>query len=310
MSIGKYYVFATILILAWLALEPTIHSRVELGSKSRPIIICLTPSVDAGKVTNSAELLVSFLQKETGLHFSSNIPSNFIAVVEAFGSDRADIAAMNTFGYILLHKKYGATAALKVVRRDGELTYRGQFVARANSGIDSLQDIAGKTIAYVDAASTSGYILPKALLQKRNIKPSTEVFGMKHDNVITMVYQGQVDVGCTYYSPPDKASGEIMDARARVKKQFPDVFDKIKIVAFTEPIPNDPVVFRKDFPPILRELVLKALLKFQSTPEGKKALFDIYNVEGFIPTTDSDYDKLRTLIERFGGDLQKALQKK
>ena len=52
---------------------------------------------------------------------------------------------------------------------------------------------------------------------------------MKHDNVVTMVYQKQVDAGATYYSPPDK-TGEFLDARARYKNQYPDIFEKVKII--------------------------------------------------------------------------------
>jgi ABC-type phosphate/phosphonate transport system substrate-binding protein len=50
-------------------------------------------------------------------------------------------------------------------------------------------------IAYVDPSSTSGFILPKALLDQKGIKPSESVFAMRHDNVVTMVYQKQVDAG-------------------------------------------------------------------------------------------------------------------
>jgi phosphonate transport system substrate-binding protein len=308
MKLARIYLPLTALLLAWLSLRPLMESG-GLGSKSNPIRILLTPSVDARKLTNSADSLVAYLHARTGLWFTASFPASYIAVVESFGSKKADIAAMNTFSYILAHQKYGVRAALKVVRRDGETTYKGQFITRAGSGIDSLADLQGRKLAYVDAASTSGYILPKALLGSRGIQPAEEVFAMKHDNVVTMVYQNQVDAGATYYSPPDRKTGEILDARARVVKQYPDVYEKVKIIGFTEEIPNDPFVFRADFPQEMKQQLIQALLDFQATPGGKKTLYETYSVEGLSIADDKDYDVLRRMISTYGGDLEKTLRK-
>jgi len=49
---------------------------------------------------------------------------------------------------------------------------------------------------------------------------------------------------------------------------------------------------------IMKEKIINALLKFVKTPEGEKALFDIYNVAGLIPARDSDYDDLRRVLEK------------
>lgn len=309
MKYAKYYIPALLLILTKLSLTPYFNSNT-LGSKDNPIRFLLTPSVDAEKIATSADELTEFLHKETGLYFKATFPTSFIAVVEAFGNNKADFACMNTFSYVLAHQKYGVEAALRIVRRNGELTYKGQFITLNDSDIDSLKDISGKKIAYVDAASTSGYILPKAILSEKGIKPSEEVFGMRHDNVVTMIYQKQVDVGATYYSPPDPKTGEVLDARARVKSQYPDVFSRVKIIGFTQEIPNDPWVFRKDFPQDVQKEICTALLKFQSTPKGKKALFETNSAEGLAPVSDHDYDVLRTMIVRYGGNLEQMLRKK
>ncbi|MBV6512734.1 MAG: phosphate/phosphite/phosphonate ABC transporter substrate-binding protein [Ignavibacteriales bacterium] len=283
--------------------------RKELGSVSNPIKIYFTPSVDSKKITSNARTLLEFLEKETGYHFVTAVPSSFVAVVEAFGSKKADIASINTFSYLMANERYGAEAALRIVRDNGEISYRGQIVVRTDSGIDSIQQLNGKTIAYTDAASTSGYILPKSLLDKNNIKPSESVFAIKHDNVITMVYQRQVDAGATYYAPPDPATGAILDARMRVLTQFPDVGDVVKIIALTDEIPNDPIVFRKDLPEVMKIKVKAALLKFVSTPEGQHALYEIYDVRGFIETNDSDYDVLRNMLKNLGVSLQGLVKK-
>jgi phosphonate transport system substrate-binding protein len=268
-----------------------------LGTRSNPIKIYFTPSVDAKRISFNAKALVDFLEKETGYYYTTAVPASFIAVVEAFGTGKVDIAAINTFSYLMANAKYGAEAKLRIVRDNNQTSYKGQFITRFDSGIDSIQDINGRSFAYVDPSSTSGYILPKAMLDRMHIKPSETVFAMRHDNVVTMVYQGQVAAGATYYAPPDPKTGEILDARMRVEKQFPDVAQKIKIIGFTEDIPNDPWVFRKDMNKDMENKIIDALIKFVHTDAGRKAMYDIYDIVGLIRTKDSDYNKLRNLLE-------------
>jgi phosphonate transport system substrate-binding protein len=280
----------------------------ELGTRTNPIRIYFTPSVDAKRIATNARELVAFLEKETGYYYTTALPSSFIAVVEAFGTKKADIAGINTFSYLMANEKYGAEARLRIVRAGNETTYKAQFLARYDSGINSIEDINGRKIAFVDPSSTSGFILPKAMLDRRGIKPSESVFAMRHDNVVTMIYQKQVDAGATYYAPPDPETGEIMDARMRVLEQFPDVADKVKIIGFSEDIPNDPWVFRKDLDEEIKDKVVDALLKFVKTEEGKKALYEIYDVEGLIPTTDEDYDVLRDMLKAQNISLDKFIK--
>ncbi len=311
MKYAAWYSLVLLIILIKLSINPFLkEGGDELGSQKNPIKLMLTPSVEANKVTSSADSLVAFLHRKTGYYYTASVPASFIIVVESFGSGGVDFAITNTFSYIKAHEKYGAEAALMVLRRNGEKTYRGQIIARTDAGIDSVWQLNGKSFAYVDAVSTSGYVLPRALLQSQHVKLSDSVFAGKHDNVVTMVYQKQVDAGATYYSAPDPKTGELLDARTRVKTQFPDVFDKVKIVALTDDIPNDPVVFRSQFPADMKQKICDALLEFQATEAGRKTLYATYSVEGLATATDRDYDKLRELIRSFGVDLSSALQKK
>jgi len=281
------YSFLLIIIILKISFGPLFNGGSNtLGSKNNPIKLMLTPSVEANKVSTSADSLVAYLHLKTGLYYTATIPASFIVVVESFGSGAVDMAITNTFSYVLAHEKYGAEAAMMVVRRGGERFYRGQIITNVENNINSLQDLQGKKFAYVDAASTSGYILPKAMLEQNNIRPSEVVFGGKHDNVVTMVYQKQVDAGATYYSAPDKNTGELLDARIRVKTQFPDVFKKVKILDLTEEIPNDPVIFRAGVNSSIKETIIKALLEFQATKNGHDVLYATYAVEGLIPAQD------------------------
>lgn len=276
-------------------LSTACQPKGELGSRDNPVKLYFTPSVDADTIASNSDEFIKYLEKETGYYFKTGIPTSYIAVVEAFGSNRADIGAMNSFGYLMANERYGATARLRVIRH-GLDYYQGQIVVRTDSGINEVKDLDGKRFAFTDPSSTSGYMFPLKILREQDVKLSNEMFAMKHDNVITMVYQGQVDGGATYYSAPD-AEGNFRDARQRVLTQFPDVGEKVKIIATTEKIANDPFVFRKDIPEEVASKFIVALKKFIATPRGKEIFTNIYSVEGLVDATDADYNDLREMIK-------------
>lgn len=278
----------------------------ELGSEKNPVKIYFVPSVDAKVIEENSLVFKAWLEANTPYKYEISIPQSFIAVVEAFGSKRADVASINTFGYIIANEKYQAEARLTVLRH-GLATYQSQFVARKNGPIKSLKDMSGRKIAFVDPASTSGFLLPKKVLNDNKIQAGQEIFAMKHDSVISMVYQGQADAGATFYSP--KADGKIQDARRLVKTQYPDVEDKIEIIDLTEPIPNDPIVFRKDLPEDMKKTITEAFLKFVQTPEGKSTFEKVYGVTDLKIATDKDYDSVRAMLKSLGKDAGELVKK-
>lgn len=270
----------------------------EIGSKENPIKFFLIPAQDMQTLSESGKILEKFLSKELGLNVVVEIPVNYIAVVEGFGSKRADVAIINTFGYILAHSKYDVQARLKLMNR-GRDEYYGQIITRVDSKINTIKDINGKKFAYVDPASTSGYLLPLRLFKEEKVKLKEHIFVGRHDTVVSAVYQKQVDAGATFYTPPDK-DGSPKDARMLVKTQFPDVYEKIKILKLTGPIPNDPVTFRKDLPEDLKLKIIKALLKYVHSKEGAEVLHNMYHITDFEEAKDSDYDKVRNYLKDLG----------
>lgn len=271
------------------------QNEEKLGSKNNPVKLYFTPSVDADTIASNSTDFIKYLEAETGLYFQTGIPTNYVAVVEAFGSARADIGVMNSFGYLMANEKYGATAKLRVLRY-GHDYYQGQILAHVDSEIKDVKDLEGKKFAFTDPSSTSGYMFPLKILKDNNVTLGNQTFAIKHDNVVTMIYQKQVDGGATYYSAPSE-EGKIRDARERVKTQFPDVEEKVKIVAITEKIPNDPFVFRKDLDPEITAKFIAAVKKFIATEAGQTIFKNIYSVEGIIDTTDADYDGLRAMVK-------------
>ncbi len=277
------------------------------------------PSVDAQKLNNVSGDMAKFVskfvsqklyQKDEGFYVKASVPTSYIAVVEAFGTKKADFATFTTFSYILTRdvKKYPIEAIIMTLRGDHEKTYKGQIIARADSGIKSIEDLKGKSFAYTDVASTSGFILPSKLLKDKGVDLKETVFAQKHDNVVTMVYQKRVDAGATYHSNPvsevvnGKTISKITDARARVMTQFPDVESKINVIGYTEEIPNEPWVIRTDLYPSAEEstkvklAVTEALEAYALTDAGKSALKDLATATSLERVTDSTYEGIRSII--------------
>ena len=128
-----------------------------------------------------------------------------------------------------------------------------------------------------------------------------------------MVYQGQVDAGATFYSPPhkdEKGVEKIEDARRLVLTQYPDVEQKISVVTLTQEIPNDPIVFRKDMPEEMKNKIAVAFLEMSKTEKGKAAMKAIYGVTEMKMATDKDYDPVRQMLKDLGTDATQLVQKK
>lgn len=293
MKLIKILILLSILALAGCG------EQAELGTKKNPVKMFFVPSMEAGKIVTSGTEVADFITEKTGYEFKVAVPTSYASVIEAMGTQETDIAWLATFAYVLANQKFGAEVALTAVRK-GLAQYKGQFIAQSGSGVNSLADIEGKTIAYTDAASTSGFMYPNALLQTKGIKPGRSFFAGGHPQAVLSVYQGTADVGCTFWAPEGEDGPR--DARRAVVDTYPDVMEKIKIIGYTEWIPNDTVTFRKDFPAEMREKIVAALLEFASTEEGHATLVKLLDIDSFVKATDADYDVVRQTLEAIGKD--------
>lgn len=295
-------IFKSCALLLLVAFFGCTKNSADLGSKENPIKLYLVPAQDVLTLVEQGKVLQKYLSSELGLEFRIEVPASYVAVVEAMGSKRADVAILNTLGYVLASEKYGAEAKLKLINR-GRDSYSGQIIVHADSGIKDVSQLNGKRFAFVDPASTSGYLLPSRLFKKENVKLKDTIFAGKHDSVVLAVYQKTVDAGATFYTPPDD-DGTPKDARWILRTQHPDVYDKVKILQLTEAIPNDPVVFRKEMPEELKLKIVEALKKYIKTPDGAKVMMDLYHITDFKEATDADYEPVRGYLKELGKTAQ------
>ena len=197
---------------------------------------------------------------------------------------------------MLAKEKYDVELLL-VVQRFGSPFYRGQIMVRTDSGIDALKDLKGKSFAFVDPASTSGHLYPKTLLLSKGLDPKNffgkTVFAGSHNAVVFSIYKGEVDGGAAYDG-----------SRAAVAKSYPDIFEKIKVIAYTKEIPNDTVSVRKELPENLKITLREGLKTISRSPEGSKILKNLYGISGVLDL-DGLFDPVREAARLLNMDLVK-----
>ena len=271
-----------------------------LGTAENPIVMSFVPSGDTQDIIASGDTLAQMVSERTDLVVKANVGTDFSSVREAMCAGQAQIGWLNTFNYVLANEQCGVDAAL-ATSRFGATTYAGQIIVRADSGITTLEDLKGKVMCWVDPASTSGYIIPRIMLAAEGINPDTDfsqtIEAGSHNNVVTQVYNGDCDAGATF-----------SDARTGIEEEFPDVLDKVVVLATTSDIPNDSVAFIKDFPADMRTKIVAGLLDIAASPEGQEALNTLYNIESLVESSDSFYDVFRADLSRAGIDIESLAQ--
>jgi phosphonate transport system substrate-binding protein len=268
-------------LIIWLPIASVAQS---LGSAENPLRMMFVPSGDAQVILKGGIEIGQFLKKETGLHFETSVATSYAAVIEAMGAGKVDVGWLATFSYVLAHEKYGVELLL-VVQRFGSPFYRGQIMVRADSGIQDLAGLRGKSFAFVDPASTSGHLYPKTLLLSLGFDPEhffkKSIFAGSHNAVVLSIYKGEVDGGAAYDG-----------SRSAVATIFPDIFDKVKIIAYTKEIPNDTVSVRRELSEDLKLQIREGLKKVSHSSKGSKILKKIYGISGFADL-DGLFDPVR-----------------
>ncbi|MDI3269936.1 MAG: phosphate/phosphite/phosphonate ABC transporter substrate-binding protein [Bacillota bacterium] len=255
------------------------------------LVVGFVPSQEAENLQAKAKPLADLLTEQLGIPVEVFVGSDYTAVIEGMGAGKVDIGFLNPKGYVTAKEKGYADVLLKAVR-NGSDSYRSQIVVRADSPIQSVADLKGKTIAFVDPQSTSGYVYPVVLLKKNGIDPEKDVNLVEaggHDKTILALLRGDVDAAFSFD-----------DARTIVQKVDPDVMQKTRILTYTDPIPNDTVSVRSSLSPEWHEKIQKAFLAIAEDPKGKEIIKEIYSHDGYAPAKDQDFDVVREASRLLG----------
>ncbi|MGH7928878.1 MAG: phosphate/phosphite/phosphonate ABC transporter substrate-binding protein [Candidatus Binatia bacterium] len=301
-AMGHLYVFALTLVL---------FMSVACGkspSASRVLRVGFVPAEDAQRVIRNAQPLVDILQQKLGMEVQPFVATDYTGVVEALRVGKLDIAFLTPASYVLAKNEANVRVALKSERK-GSAFYYSAIITRADSGIKRLEDLRGKVFAFGDPLSTSANIFPRKLLHEKGIDPVRDfkqiLYSGGHDATVLAVLNRKVDAGATYANSTDGDD----TAWARYL-QNPEDVKKIRVIAYSEPIPADNLVFGGNLEERLAKQIEEVFLELSRDPAGKTMLRDLYQIDGFVPATDKDYDSVRQAFSIAGIQLKEALKKK
>ena len=322
------------------AVPPTAtEAPPAIGSPEHPIKVLFVPSVDANVIVTGGEVMANALKEATGLTFEVVVPTSYAATIEEMCASPSDtMAFIPAFGYVLANDLCGVDVAFKAVRR-GWGVYWTMLVVARDSDIDSIDDLNGKKFAFPDAGSTSGYLVPSVMLKEAGVTVGEELEAVGHPQAVRAVYTGEADFAAAFYSPwaaPEGATPwaigddpevpvdvnscalnedkskllcegyRVLDARANIREEFPDVISKVRILMLSPEIPNDTMSFGPEFPADVRAQIEAALQAFAESEAWGTSLGseDFYGWSGMQPAADAEYDFIRKLVVESGTTIE------
>lgn len=188
--------------------------------------------------------------------------ADYAGAIQAFGARQIELASMGSSAYAdaWLDTNGNVEPLVVAIESDGSISYRSVMVVRGDSGIVDVAGMKGRTLAWADPNSTSGYLIPRSELKKAGIDPepgryfSKTGFGGGHEQAVVAVLQKQYDGAVTWAS----GVGDVAEGYSRgnlhemVAKKMVTMTD-LKIIWTSNPILNGPLTVRKDTPQAFRD---------------------------------------------------------
>ncbi len=181
--------------------------------------------------------LAEHLARQLGRPVKLYTVDTWEGLAKSLAAGETDIALMGPWGYVLANHTAGAQAVATILY-DGKPEYYAIMVTHPKSGIKSIADLKGKTFAFGDKGSTSGYLIPYYHFQKNGIDPDKFLgrsLSTKHQTIELQVTRGEIDAGADY-----NRNRDAMISEGLIKPADSVVFWT------SDPLPNDAVAVRAD----------------------------------------------------------------
>jgi phosphonate transport system substrate-binding protein len=298
------------------------------------------------------EALAEGLRAATGLEFAVGIADSEAVLVDLVCSAPADVIGfVSAAAYTVASEQCDARAGLVAVQEDGFTWQAGMIVIRPG-GAESLDDLAGQRWAVADTRSLPNYLYFQAQMVEAGIEPGEVVVAPEETTALLALVNNEADFTTASFTPPIMPQGQqwvygqsdpeewrllgiapsrspigyvivaaepalggyrLRDARARLFDTTPAIFNDTRILALSEPIPNETVILGADFPPDLAGDILAALTAFAASGTCQTSLCsaDFFGWAGLEPANDADYDPIRAIkdtLELEAADLWAELE--
>jgi phosphonate transport system substrate-binding protein len=253
----------------------------------------LVPAEDPRMIVNDNKALLDALRSSLQMEIRPFVATDYNGVIEALRSRKLDIALLGPFSYVLAASVANVEAfALPETAKQGA-SYRSIIIARKDRNIRSLQDLEGKTFAFVDPSSTSGHLFPKAGMIKAGLDPdkmfSRMIFSGGHDASAIAVQNGKVDAAAI--------ADALLDLAYKRGLAKPE---DVMVVWTSQPIPGAPFAYRRDLPEDLKAKLRAAFAQMRDLPWGPAN-----TIKRWEPTSDAAYDVVRDTAKLLNLDLKK-----
>jgi len=256
--------------------EPTEEATEQVASKA---IVLADISEDPAETVEEFQPLADYLGANLG---EFGIGSGEVkaapdldTMVEWFEAGEVDLYFDSLYPVMIMADRAGAQPILRRWK-GGVEKYHTVIFARADSGIETLEDLKGKVIGLEDNYSTSAFMLPLAYLAEAGLKGTEKsdtdatvgedefgyVFSGDDENTIQWVLSNRVVAGAV-------GSGAFADIPA-------ESLEGLVILKETEEVPRHVAVVRGDMDADMVEAIAALLVGLDKTEEGK-AILDAFD---------------------------------
>lgn len=257
------------------------------------LTLAFIPQENPEKLLGDIQQITVYLEAELGVPVRGFVSNDHAAAVEAMRNGDADISFMGGLPYVLAHDQIGAQVVLGEVYRGSPL-YRGRIFVRKDSGITSLEQLEGRSIAFADPISESGYLYPlDTFAQAGLIDPAGDPTSFFSDVYFAGGYQQAVQAMVNGFVD---AAGASQFAELLLT---PEQLEQVTWIAESDLIPSHSVIARRDFDPDLLERFAVAMLQLNE-PEYRHLLQYVYSPDGYIRVDDATYDPVREIARKYG----------
>lgn len=199
---------------------------------------------------------------------------------------QADVAFVCDYAFVEGEKDFGMQLLVAPVVM-GTNRYQSFIIVPKESDARSLSDLRGKSFAFSDPLSSSGWLFPTHLLRVIGEKPDSffkrSVFTYSHDKTVKAVADKLVDGGAV-----DSLVYQFMLAGD------PLLSEKTRVIQESTAWGNPPVVVHPGIDPDVREALKRIFLTADEDAQGRRALAPLM-IDRFEVPMDEAYNDVRRM---------------
>ena len=292
---------ASVAVLFFVVLAMSCRSQEEVvptdPQPEQILHIGLIPEHNLFSQKKRYEPLAEYLSREVGARIQLKILSRYGNIIQNFVSNDLEGAFFGSFTAALAHKKLRVEALARPEYADGTSTYHGMIIVRRDSGIQNGEDMRAKRFAFVDKATTAGWLLPLHYFKTQGIDDHRSwlketYFTGTHEGAIYDVLEKRADIGA--------AKSTVF---RRLSATDPRLSDELTILATSPDVPENALCVRSDLDSTLKTRLKETLLNMHQEEAGKEIL-ELFGAARFIPTTEEDYRVVFEFSEEIDLDLE------